>query len=140
MKQTLTDDQITSRRRTGRRRFIGMLLGCGATSLTACVPAGPGGTVSVGTDPAVRTAPVYPSSRPTGFTDQDYAPTDGITDPPNYGRGPYNRYPAIPSWSDYDSGRYADQYRQPSGTGFCDYDGGPYADPYFYGSTFPCSG
>ena len=121
----LSDEQIRTRK-LSRRSIFGTLLAAGATG--GCVSnAGPGGGI------------VLPASsggvRPTGITDNDYAPVNGYTDPPNYGRGGGGRLPGgqIPTYSDQDSGPGADPYRQPRGTGLTDSDGGPLADPAGYG-------
>lgn len=85
-KPTLSDDDISTGRRIGRRSFLVGALG-GATAVSACVavPVQPGG-VLVG-----------------GYTDSDNGAT---TDPGGFGRGPGGRYTGI---TDSDFGNVSDR-------------------------------
>ena len=121
----LSDRQIRTSK-LSRRSIFGTLIAAGAT----------GGCVSNGGSGGGLVLPASSGGvRPTGITDNDYAPVNGYTDPPNYGRGSGGRLLGgqIPTYSDQDSGPGADPYRQPRGTGLTDGDGGPLADPVGYG-------
>ena len=121
---TLTDGQIQTRRVSRRALLSTALLVAG------CVP-----TATVSDPSGSRSITTRGGILPTGITDQDYAPVNGYTDPAGYGRGASGRSitGGIPSYSDQDSGPFADPYRQPRGSGLTDSDGGPTADPAGYG-------
>lgn len=133
--QKLRDKDILTRQLSRRSILRTGVIGSSALA-AACVP-GPyqTGTVTVSDPSGSRSQTLTGPSNCTGITDNDYAPVNGFTDPGGCGRGsgPRSLTGQIPTYSDYDSGPYADLYRQPSGSGLTDSDGGPSADPAGYG-------